>query len=394
MWKKIAAWAGWYISGFLLLYDHAARWLGRLSVPDDLITYIITPTRDSVLPFLRVWVTPMLTWDTARWALFMAASLTLVWVYFGDRLSSWVGANRSLPASAVDASIQELREKIRRLMLLLAGGDPNNELPNEINKLCHFIKASNHSVWRDLQLEQWRTDLLLLAPMAKNLRGSSFGLYSSRSERDDILGRLRELAEKIDAKLAGLGTASGENVSMPPSPGQAPPTPAPSHFPAGLYVGKIDVSTQLGQGAKHLDLYIKGFNATGETISVDRLSGHVTYQKPGGEVIQPTRIELRPELGRSRSIASLAEMEVVVRVPLSDELAADAVAVMDAPGDDATKKTFQLDLRALDLIARVEGDEKRSARLPIWAGVSVGKRPKSIIACRSYRMSRDAPGSV
>ena len=143
-----------------------------------------------------------------------------------------------------------------------------------------------------------------------------------------------------------------------------------------------------------LDLYIKGFNATGETISVDRLSGHVTYQKPGGEVIQPTRIELRPELGRSRSIKNLAEMEVVVRVSLSDELAADAVAVMDTPGDDATKKTFRLDLRALDLIARVEGDEKRSARLPIWAGVSVGKRPKSIIACRSYRMSGDAPSSV
>lgn len=386
MFRKALDWWLWALWAGLLLYDKLVVWLGRLAVPWDFDDYIGRPLRENAWPLVQ----PMLTWEAARWFLFLIVTVALVWTHCGNRIRGALGWGRHKPeiapllapqpqpihpVVAVDMAIKELREKIRRLMLLLAGGDPNNELPNEINKIYHFIKVSDHPVWRDLQLEQWRADLLLLVPIAKNLRGSSLGLYSSIGERDDMLGRLRESAEKIDAKLASYGAAPVENVSMPPSPGQAPPAPAPSHFPAGLYVGQMHMDLSRLADERHMSVSFSLFNGTGEPIFLSGIGGSITYSevKEGSA----TRIgELPPPMlentqGQRMEAQPFKEYLVAIyqRVPADT---ADRIRRLLEGGGEA-----HFDFDKLTVSAALCANPADTGRIRLWDGASLSKRPDS-----------------
>ncbi len=172
--------------------------------------------------------------------------------------------------------------------------------------------------------------------------------------------------------------ASAESAS--PSPPLKNGLPGTSSFPAGFYVGDIRADAQRLAGKRQIDISIAGFNATGETISVSRVAGHVLYRKAiGGSLgdrVQLVHLQIVSDTGRSSEVANLAELSVVLRVTFSAEIAAEAEAVI-ARGD-----LVHLRFGELKILVHVANDPKRIAQLPLWDGVTIGKNHTSIATGR------------
>jgi hypothetical protein len=148
-------------------------------------------------------------------------------------------------------------------------------------------------------------------------------------------------------------------------------------FPAGLYVGAMNVDASHLGSEFYLTIAVLGFNATGVPISISVTSGAIA----AGEVTDEhptTQVELPPaaimhDRTSTNNIANLNEFLVVLyqRVLRPD---AERLAALLINGG-----RIDLYFGRLDVIAHAVDDQSKSARLPIWAGACLRRVPDRIL---------------
>ena len=158
---------------------------------------------------------------------------------------------------------------------------------------------------------------------------------------------------------------------------RATPVGSVSAFPAGLYVGTMDVDASCLASEFYLEIAILGFNATGGPISIGGTSGAiaactVTDEQRSSEIDLPQKVIMH-ERTPTHNIGDLSQFLVVLyqRIQRSD---AEHFSELLANGG-------QLDLyfSRLDIIVHAVADPTKSARLPIWAGACLRRVPDRIL---------------
>ena len=114
---------------------------------------------------------------------------------------------RPAPERVVDLAIRELRDNLNRLLDLLS--DTGNARANkeEIYRLMQSIENSKHPIWSSIYTRQLRNDLITKSPLAISDNVQLHFVLGAHAQRDRALGPIRDIAEKIDARLASYGAS-------------------------------------------------------------------------------------------------------------------------------------------------------------------------------------------
>lgn len=146
-----------------------------------------------------------------------------------------------------------------------------------------------------------------------------------------------------------------------------------SHFPEGLHICSINLSSEHLADDLYIQISVHGINATGETIALDRIDGFVQYRERI-EVSFPDPIDLPPatiikHLSRPDLSGHLQEFSIIIHQPFRSALAKRASDLLDEG------QMIGLYFQSWNVMARIAGAPERSARLPLWDGASLVKRP-------------------
>lgn len=141
-----------------------------------------------------------------------------------------------------------------------------------------------------------------------------------------------------------------------------------ARFPVGLYVGMVIVSANRLKSEKTLEIAIRAFNGTGQSLRIIHINGRIR----AGTGNLRDQIELpKPNWLHSvthQPVAPNAEFMVALDQPLNTEATDHYLEAL------ANGKTVSLDLRQLHIVAEVEAIPGTQGRLPLWDGVNLNRR--------------------
>lgn len=145
----------------------------------------------------------------------------------------------------------------------------------------------------------------------------------------------------------------------------------------GIYIGQIIVAAGSLASECSIDIAVRGYNGTGETIRLCEIAGHI---RAG---IGNKRDDINLPLPEMRGVASIGprdEFIVVLRQSVPEDLVADFLQAW-SNGENAS-----LDLRELVIRTVSVNQPEKSARLPLWDGVNL-RRVDDIVANRNTILS-------
>jgi hypothetical protein len=153
---------------------------------------------------------------------------------------------------------------------------------------------------------------------------------------------------------------------------------------ASLYVAEVLVDVQHLQADLYVEICIRAFNSSGETVSIQHVRGELsvaTCPKRGGSAMAIGRLptpRLLEDRTQTRSIADRAEIFLVFEQRVPRVLADTITATLDA-GDQV-----QLGLSDLDVMFSTDKDSSREVRVKIWNGVSLMRWSERVFVGRIF----------
>jgi hypothetical protein len=147
--------------------------------------------------------------------------------------------------------------------------------------------------------------------------------------------------------------------------------------PAGLYVGEICVDAEKAIAEHYLEIEIRAFNGTGVTISVDHLSGGISFATMGasGPIYKLPAARLMVEREGLLGIEHNSQFRVFIEQRLPGEF---TKAFPTDPGQPG----IYLDLASLWVRVNSVSATGEWARLPIWDGLRMDRVANKLVIGR------------
>ena len=158
-----------------------------------------------------------------------------------------------------------------------------------------------------------------------------------------------------------------------------------AEFAEGLYVGNITISDRHVKEELYFEINIRGMNATGDTIKIEKVQGRLTGKRSEkgqgvedfGELPAPTII-----FGKfaNTGICHLNEFMIALEQRVPPNLAQCICNLAD-------EDSITLECRSLNVVAASEANEKRTARLPLWDGLFLTRSRQRLAVGRVHNLS-------
>jgi hypothetical protein len=159
-------------------------------------------------------------------------------------------------------------------------------------------------------------------------------------------------------------------------------------FASSLYVGQVLVDTShLNDGV--VEFTVRGFNATGERISIKRVDGYCRFAfVVDGQIPKSEKGALAPPIVRpepaTNSVLDRTEFTIVLQQPIPRVIASEMAQILERGA---------IHFEFSDLFVMAES-VTNSARLPMWDGVSIRRAAQGAIVSGLVRIMKAEPISL